>query len=286
MTTPVRKIPTRRVSLDEAFRTVPRHFMGEADPVSSHFFAALSATFPEGEDFFVRSVRHYRDRIEAPELKRDVAGFIGQEAIHGREHRVFNERLSEVGYTSKQVDRVVGRLIRWRERALPPISNLAVTAAMEHFTATLAELMLTNTEARSMFGDGPARDLFTWHALEESEHKAVAFDVYRSVGGSERTRIWTMKFVRVMTLISLAVIMTSSLVKDPIIRRPRELWASFRRLWNSPWMSKQVWAQLHEYDRPGFHPNDIDTSAIVDEWQETLFGAQGSLKDSLLAGVA
>jgi predicted metal-dependent hydrolase len=78
-----RKVPTRRMDFEPSFADVPRHFAGDGDLISSHLTAALSSVFPDGEDFFVRSVRHYRDRVDDPALKRDVAGFIGQEAVHG-----------------------------------------------------------------------------------------------------------------------------------------------------------------------------------------------------------
>src|SRR4029077_18419696 len=101
---------------------------------------------PLGETFFVRSVRHYRDQITDPELKRQVAGFIGQEAMHGREHRAFNDRLDALGYPTKRVERITKWGLAARERMLSAKSNLAVTAALEHFTATLAELVLTDEE--------------------------------------------------------------------------------------------------------------------------------------------
>src|SRR5579872_1005740 len=139
---PDRNVPTRRMSFDEALQEVPRHFGADGDLVGSHVMAALSAVFPDGEDFFVRSVRHYRDQISDPQLKRQVAGFIGQEAMHGREHRAFNDRLDQLGYPTKKVERVTKFGLELRERLLPAKSNLAATAALEHFTATLAELVL------------------------------------------------------------------------------------------------------------------------------------------------
>src|SRR5437870_2389041 len=147
-----RKVPTRRISLDDSFQDVPRHFAAGDDLVQSHLAAALSSVFPDGEDFFVRSVRNFRDQISDPELKRQVAGFIGQEAMHGREHRTFNDRLAELGYPTKTFERVTKKGLAIRERLLSPKSNLAATAALEHFTATLAELVLTNEEVQGLFG--------------------------------------------------------------------------------------------------------------------------------------
>src|SRR5688572_7232476 len=182
---PDRAVPTRRISFEESLRDLPQHFAADGDLILSHIAANLSAVFPDGEDFFVRSVRHFRDRVTDPELKKEVAGFIGQEALHGREHRLFNDRLDELGYPVKKIEKWTRKGLALREKVMSPTSNLAATAALEHFTATLAELVLTKPEVRDLFGHDEVRNLFLWHALEESEHKAVAFDVYRLVGGSE-----------------------------------------------------------------------------------------------------
>src|SRR5580658_7670351 len=149
---PDRVVQTRRMAMAASFGDVPRHFAADGDLIGSHLAATLSAVFPDGEDFFVRSVRHFRDQITDPALKRQVAGFIGQEAVHGREHRVFNDRLDELGYPTKKYERFTKAGLRFRERILPPVSNLAATAALEHFTATLAELVLTNEEIRDLMG--------------------------------------------------------------------------------------------------------------------------------------
>src|SRR6202048_4898154 len=144
--TPERKVPTRRVSFEASLQDLPKHFAADEDLITSHLAAGLSAVFPDGEDFFVRSVRHFRDQIADPELKRQVAGFIGQEAMHGREHRAFNDRLDQLGYPTKRFEKVTKAGLKMRERVLSPKSNLAATAALEHFTATLAELVLSSQE--------------------------------------------------------------------------------------------------------------------------------------------
>src|SRR5213595_2840890 len=141
--TPERTVPTRRISFEESLQDLPTHFADDGDLILSHVAAGLSAVFPDGEDFFVRSVRQYRDQITDPELKRQVAGFIGQEAMHGREHRAFNDRLAQLGYPTKRFERFTKKGLELRERIAPPASNLAATAALEHFTATLAELVLS-----------------------------------------------------------------------------------------------------------------------------------------------
>src|SRR5919108_4979569 len=98
---PDRTVPTRRISFEESLRDLPQHFAADGDLILSHLAASLSAVFPDGEDFFVRSVRRFRDQIDEPVLMRQVAGFMGQESMHGREHRAFNDRLAQLGYPTK-----------------------------------------------------------------------------------------------------------------------------------------------------------------------------------------
>jgi uncharacterized protein len=282
-----REVPTRRISFEEALRALPKHFAEDGDIVGSHLIASLSAVFPDGEDFFVRSVRHYRKDITDPDLKRQVSGFIGQEAIHGREHRDFNTRLAELGYPTKQVERFTKKGLALRERIAPPASNLAATAALEHFTATLAESILGDERTRDMIGDETVKGLFLWHALEESEHKAVAFDVYKAIGGTERMRVWTMKLIRWTFVIGLTLQVLVSVAMDPYARRhPLKVWRSVRKLVASPLISRETWEILKDYDRPDFHPDDRDTDELVARWREELFGDAGTLNDKLASRAA
>jgi predicted metal-dependent hydrolase len=283
---PDRKVPTRRISFEESIQQLPKHFAGDGDLVQSHIAAALSSLFPDGEDFFVKSVRHFRDEITDPDLKRQVSGFIGQEAVHGREHRVLNDRLAELGYPTKAYEAITKKGLDLRWKMAPKKSSLAVTAALEHFTATLAELVLSSEDTRDMFGHPAMRDVFLWHALEESEHKAVAFDVYKAVGGTERMRVWTMKFLRYGFVGAVTVQVIVSLALDKATYKRGNLRRSLKRLTKSPVLSRKVWEQLKDYDRPDFHPDDSDTDALVARWREELFGSEGYLNDKLAGAVA
>ena len=283
---PDRQVPTRRISFEESLQDLPRHFAGDGDIIASHITAGLSALFPDGEDFFVRSVRHFRNDITDPDLKKQVNGFIGQEAMHGREHRALNDRLDELGYPTKIVETITRKGLALRERLASPKMNLAATAGLEHFTATLAELVLTSEETRDLFGHEEVKNLFVWHALEESEHKAVAFDVYKAVGGSERTRVWTMNVLRYGFVLGMIVQVIASMLFDRSTYNPRKLVRSLRTLKNSPIISRELWDQLKDYNRPDFHPDDRDTNGLVREWSEKLFGAEGTLNDKLAGASA
>ncbi|MBV9484492.1 MAG: metal-dependent hydrolase [Frankiaceae bacterium] len=276
-----KKVPVRPVKLDEEFADVPRLFAHDGDLIVSHVVAALSSVFPDGEDFFVRSVRHYKDRIEDPELNAAVLGFIGQEVTHGREHRAFNAHLDSLGYHTKFVERLTRRGIAFRERHSPAIANLASTAALEHFTATLAELVMTSEETRESFGHEAVRNLFLWHALEEAEHKAVAFDVYQAVGGGERLRILMMKIARYAFVVSMSIQVILGLLLDRETYKPGRLRKSLAYTRKQPLFSRESWNQLKAYERKGFHPDDRPTGDLVELWRERLFGVDGAMTESV-----
>jgi uncharacterized protein len=227
-------------------------------------------------------VRHFRNELTDPELKRQVAGFIGQEAMHGREHRALNDRLDELGYPVKRYERITKRVVTLRERIAPPKGNLAATAALEHFTATLAELVLSNHEVQRQFGHDGMRDVFLWHALEECEHKAVAFDVYKAVGGTERMRVWTMNFFRYSFVAAMTLMVIASLLRDRETYKRGQLRKSWKYFRSSPLMRREVWQQLKDYNRPDFHPDDSNTDELLDQWRTELFGEYGSLNDLLV----
>jgi len=274
-----RTIRTRRPAFEYPAEDLPRHYVS-GDPVMSAVVAVLSAMFPEGEDFFVRSVRSYRDETTDPELRQQVAGFIGQESMHGREHRAFNERLAALGYPTRAIDRAVAWGFKLSERLPGKARRLAVTAALEHYTATLAEVLLTEPRAQRVLDIDEVRNLFLWHALEESEHKAVAFDVYSAVSGSHRIRTWVMNATTVGFFAAVIAATTASLAVDPATwRHPSRVLQGLGDLRQSPWVTLDVWRHLRDYNRRDFHPDDYDATELVERWRAELFGADGVLAD-------
>ncbi|MBU3059438.1 metal-dependent hydrolase [Pseudomonas indica] len=163
---------------------LPRHWHS-GDAFKTHLFDAMSVLFPDGERFFIDSVRQFRDQIDDPVLKEQIRGFIGQEGHHSREHLVYSQRLRDLGYQVERMERRAQARIRYTQKKLSPHRQLAATAALEHITAIMADAVLKNPEP--LHGAHPAMArLWRWHALEETEHKAVAFDVYNQVCGSRK----------------------------------------------------------------------------------------------------
>ncbi|MEV6276807.1 metal-dependent hydrolase [Nocardia sp. NPDC051832] len=258
-----------------------KYFAG-GDMVFSHFIAGLSAGFPPGEESFIRSVVRMSGKITDPDLKRRATGFTAQEATHGREHRKLNAKLAALGYPIAWIDssRVADRT-KQLELLVPASLHLAATAAAEHYTTVLAVRVLSKPEIQALAGDDEVRNLLNWHALEEVEHKSVAFDVYRAVGGGEAMRIATMAGLLALTVPLTAGGLSVALALDTYARRHPILVArQARTLFRGP-IFQGIGRELARYLRPGFHPDDYDTSELLAEWQRELFGQDGQLVDHL-----
>lgn len=243
---------------------LPRHWHG-GDPYVTQFFNGLSLMFPDGERFFMDAVRHYQDRITDPVLQREVRGFLGQEGIHAREHRHYNRVLAEQGYPAEKIEAFV-RYWVGVDRKLPPLWQLAMTCALEHFTAVFADIVLRDPRMFEEAHPTMAR-LWRWHALEEAEHKAVAFDVYRTVApgfGGYLRRITIMLWVTFGFAAQVILHESWLLRSEGLLWKLRARRRAVRYMWVKPGLLRAGLRQYLAYYRRNFHPWQIDSTDVVE----------------------
>ncbi len=262
-------IPTRR---DLHFRLKPAsvsnwHAQG---PYLTHFINAMSISFPEGERYFIHTVRHFRDRIADPELQQAVTAFIGQEAMHGREHEDYNRLLAAAGLPAHELETHFKNFVEWLKANLPPSAQLSVTIAQEHFTAIIAELVLT--DPRLIAGaDRRLSALWRWHALEETEHKAVAFDVYETVMGrgakAYALRASSMLLTTAGFFALVLFYQQKLLAADPLAGRWQGLGSFFNFMFRSPALLPRLTLPWLSYFRPDFHPWDHDNRHLLTQME-------------------
>jgi predicted metal-dependent hydrolase len=275
-------IPRRDVDFGLDAATVPRDWCHD-DAFETTFLNALSLLFPEGEKFFVDSVKQVQDRVTDPALGREIAGFIGQEAMHGREHRELNALLVAHGYAvAPRVETWLKGFLKGVRRRAPKRSAVAITCALEHFTAMLAESLLRDPRMRDGI-DPSIRPLWLWHALEEAEHKAVAFDVYKAIGGGYVRRVVTMLLTTIVFFAVQGVVHARLMATRGILWKPWRWIRGATRFWIYPGFLTRLVPAYLSYFRPGFHPNDRDTTALLANWREALFGTDGILHDRVAA---
>lgn len=262
------EIERRRVRFDYAQIKTADYFAD--NPVTSGFYTALSVTFPAGEAEFIRSVRKFESKITDPKLRAEVDDFAAQEAHHGAQHRLLNKRLQEIGYAVDTLNELVDEKIAERRMSWSPKKRLQRTVAAEHFTATMAHHALTHADT---LDDAPQvfKDLMLWHAIEEVEHKSVAFDVYQNcVGDMAGLKRHYLHFA----LIEFPMqywLMTRFLLKERGLKVTwAHRWDFFKHLFAKNGMIGSCWGLYAQFLKPGFHPWQHDDSSLVGRWKDKL----------------
>ena len=250
---------------------IPRHWFG-GDAFKTRYFDALSTLFPEGEKFFIACVRDYKDQVTDPELAQQVRDFTRQEGQHGMVHTRFNDRLQAQGI---RVDRILARQKRimfgfFRTR-FSHAYTLAMTAAVEHLTAIMAHGFFRRRELLDK-ADPRIRAMYAWHAIEEIEHKAVAFDVLKKVAGAGYwTRILAMLQVSIAFPLHVFLILNHMLRVDGYSFSQRvKLWASgLWWLYGPRGLYPPIMGHYLAYFRPGFHPWQSGQMRSYETWVDT-----------------
>jgi predicted metal-dependent hydrolase len=234
----------------------------------AHFLNFFSIYLPEGEQFFIDSVKPFRDRITDTVLQKKVSAFMAQEAMHSKQHNRFNQLLIQ---KNKNLMIVVKFSRFWDkvDRALPLRTQLAVTCAIEHFTALLANMVLSSDFAKSVEHNGDSfSHLWMWHLVEEIEHKSVCYEVYQTIFGGlfgyiERCLILLIATLCISISLTLSAVITSVFYQRPkIINREKTV--------NRPFfydIMDRLIKPYFAYYRPFFHPWQQDNSHLVTEWK-------------------
>ena len=238
--------------------------------VIAAYWVGLSATFPLGEAEFVKSVKLFEDQVSDEKLKAEIANFAAQESHHALQHKKLNKYFDSQGYNTAQVERTMTekldeRALKWSNK-----KRLMRTVSAEHFTAVMAHHALSSSQAMESMPDS-LRDLFVWHAIEEIEHKSVAFDVYQHcVGDMGALRRHYLHFAFIEFPFQMMLI-TRYLLKEI---GHKTSWKDRRGMWRYLFGKGGIYSSCKHlylmFLKKGFHPWQHDDSALVEEWKSTL----------------
>jgi len=254
-----RPLPVRKLGVDLS-QGFARHWHG-GDAFRTQFFNALSMSFPVGEQFFIDSVRQAAPLLpQGPEhaplraaLDEALRGFIGQEATHRHIHGLYNAQLEQQGLENRWQHWARKRIELLKREAPNPLHALAITAAYEHYTALLADGTLRY--ARWLEGADPTMQIvWRWHAAEETEHRSVAFDLYRAIGGDER---WRKRWFVYISLVFVRDSLRQTLLnlrRDGTLWRLSTWWNAARLFWGADGLVWRCVPGALRYLRKDFHP--------------------------------
>jgi predicted metal-dependent hydrolase len=245
-------------------RPLPRWWCN-GDPVATAWMNSLSASFPRGEALFIEAVKAFREGAP-PKLEREIRAFIKQEVNHSREHLALNRALSEAGYDTTGVDARIAANTN-QAHARPPIVQLAVTIALEHFTAMFAHLFLSDPR---LFFDAnvPQADIWRWHAIEEIEHKGVAYDTFlHATRDWPRFQRWKLKAMIMLLITKRFVHHRSRDALDFMAQDGITGWRALAKvvwsLFGKPGALRRLFPAWVAYFLPGFHPWNQDDRALI-----------------------
>ncbi|WP_277561277.1 metal-dependent hydrolase [Acinetobacter beijerinckii] len=252
--------PVRR--MDYEFQDMPKYWCNN-EPTFTHYFTGLSTLFPEGESYFVRSVRALRAQVKNNEqLDRDIGAFIGQEAMHSKEHHAFHQSAQQYGLDPESLEKMTGIVLKAIERTFPKKWNLLVTVGLEHYTAVLVVEMMK--DVNELMTDETIRNLWLWHSVEETEHKAVAYDMYQYLYGKGLSAY--IPRIAIFTFSLAMITVLSTLYQLVLLKRDRQLFNlnSWRKFMHHGREKYKVFIpKFLDYYRFDFHPNDTDETDIV-----------------------
>lgn len=246
----------------------------ERGPHVTHFLNALSLLFPAGERMFMDAVRAYRDDITDPELKKAVVAFIGQEAMHSREHVEYNEMLDRAGLPASKLDAWLWKFLGVIKSTLGRRLNLAATIALEHYTALLGDQVLRKAKVLGEHSDPAYKQMWTWHAYEETEHKAVAYDVWlHCVPNTWRNRLLRKSAMVIASVLFWPIVAyyhARLVFSDPAIKggHLKGFWTCHKMLWGKEvgvLREPLLNGEFFDYFRSDFHPWQHDNSRLLNE---------------------
>ncbi|WP_312594777.1 metal-dependent hydrolase [Brevundimonas sp.] len=259
------QIKPRDLHIDREAATPRWWFNG--DPFGTAVMNALSLTFPDGERFFIQSVKRFA-KDAPPNLAADIRAFTVQEGAHTREHMAFNAITERAGYQTAEIEAYVAQRLNIA-RARPPLAQLAATMALEHFTAAFAHRLLADPDLLKGSPHDLAR-LWRWHSIEEIEHKGVAYDVFlhatREMSPLQRWRLRRWAMLLTTLLFTKTVRQTSlMLLKQDGIVGLRARFGLFRWLWFKPGLYRRMIGDYFAFYRPDFHPWQVDDRDLIAE---------------------
>lgn len=257
--------------MDFEFPDEAPRFWFDDNPFLTAMMAALSISFPAGERYFIDSVRHFQAQITDPELQAQIRAFIGQEANHTREHLTLNEFLERKGFPAQRLQQSVYKRLAYIQGKSSPAANLARTVALEHFTAIMSKGFMDHPEFLQKMDPAMAR-IWAWHAIEEVEHKSVAFDVYKATVDDERLRIRTMVEITVLFL-ALNTLRTLLMMRGTgSLFSPRAWVKGLNFLWGKPGVFLRIIPEYLDFYRRDFHPSQHRNSLFADAIKRRYLG--------------
>jgi predicted metal-dependent hydrolase len=238
-------------------------YWNDNNVVSTHFINALQDTFPEGERFFMDAARDgaeilHQKGLMDKKLEQDLHAFSMQEASHSWLHNKWTQALIKIGYARlADYGDQLHKVHLWLNRHLSVKMRLSITSAAEHYTASIAYILIHIKPGLVTQSTSPFKDMLLYHAMEELEHKSVCFDLYQKLSGNYLLRLFGLLFATFDLSILIFTHYKYLMKKDGLWDvKHRKLTRQF--LFGNNGLIKSIWPKIKSYMKLSFHPWQTD----------------------------
>ncbi len=233
-------------------------------PEFSHVVNAASLAMPFLEPYLIETMRKAKERIQDPQLLKEVDLYIGQESTHFRQHQQFNKRLAEQGYTAVPRHEAVLKIDYDAFAASRSFTfNIAYAEGFEAMALTIGHMLVEEREFLFAGADPAVSSLVLWHFVEEIEHKCVTYDVFKALDGRYRWRIYGLLYATFHIMARTRQAYRALLIEDGIWYTWRSRMALYRVLAR---IFRKLTPRLLLILKPSYDPREVPDPTWVKDW--------------------
>lgn len=219
----------------------------------SLFFDAGSIAIPPAEHFVRETMEDALKRVSDPALTKMLEDLREDERLHSMVHDGYNTLLETRGLRFAHLAAIDTR-IAWFFHKLDLRSRLAVCAGVEHLTALMSCHLLEHYTLTKGAVAEPVRKLWTWHSIEEMDHRSTALTVYRHLRGGYLRRIALMMLICILYALTTSLFLMAFLRQRGLLFSPRVWRDGMGFLLGRNGLYRSVLKGIGTYLRPGFSP--------------------------------
>lgn len=264
---PVRK---PEIHFDESIK---KYHIGN-NAYKTFYFIAFHLMLPEGERFFIRSAQNFSSKIQNAKQRKQVMEFCGQEGNHSNTIQQYLNMLNFWGYPVERLQNKTRTFLNRVLKKFPKQFQLAFTVGTEHLTTSMVEALYEAGTINDKETCLKIRFFWYYHALEELEHKAVAYDLFSEI----YPRSYFLRCLSSLFINCVIFYFIRSFIKEMVkydIRMGRLTKQEFERSKKEVIKSKKgakfkttFRRLLLSFYKPGFHPNQNNTDSLLEDHQK------------------
>jgi predicted metal-dependent hydrolase len=119
--------------------------------------------------------------------------------------------------------------------------------------------------------DPTIKSLLEWHAVEEIEHKGVAFDVYMETVGDRKLLHKAQRFATFLFQYRVTKYMVIMMWRARAMPRWKDIKGYWQFMFGKNGLLRNIRKPYKDFFREDFHPWDHQNQDLIDEWKHNRY---------------